>query len=190
MIKSKEDLRDFLECDKKALNRKERFCFFSTDPIWYFEKLLRKTEYANNCLTGFLYYPYVKIMKFRFYNVSRKLGFSIPLNVFDKGLSIAHYGTIVINGSAKIGKNCRIQEGVTIGSTGGSNKAPILGDNIFIGSGAKIIGDIKIADDVVIGANSVVVKSFNKDNITIAGVPAKKISDKSTKNFFGGRHLC
>ena len=106
--------------------------------------------------------------------------FSIPLNVFGPGLSIAHYGTIVVNGNAVIGKNCRIQESVTIGATNGSSKAPKLGDNVFIGSGARIIGDINVADDIAIGANAVVVNSFNEKGITIAGVPAKKISDNNS----------
>lgn len=98
-----------------------------------------------------------------------KLGFSIPINVFNKGLSIAHYGSIVVNSKAVIGENCRIQENVTIGATGGSIKAPQLGNNIFIGSGARIIGDITVADNIAIGANAVVTKSFTENDITLGG---------------------
>jgi serine O-acetyltransferase len=111
-----------------------------------------------------------------FHKYSVKLGFSIPLNVFGPGLSIAHYGTIVVSDAAKVGKNCRIHEGVNIGATNGSFKAPEIGDNVFIGTGAKIIGDITIADDVAIGANAVVVKSILEKGVTYGGVPAKKIS--------------
>lgn len=113
--------------------------------------------------------------------MSIKLGFTIPPNVFDEGLSIAHYGTIVVNKNAKIGKYCRIQEGVTIGSTGGS-KPPVIGDHVFIGSGAKIIGDINIPSHTVIGAGAVVVKSYSKENITLAGVPAKIIKSEKGEN--------
>ena len=81
---------------------------------------------------------------------------------------------------AKVGKNCRIQEGVNIGATNGSNLAPQIGDNVFIGTGAKIIGDITIADDVAIGANAVVVKSITERGCTYAGVPAKKISSNNS----------
>ncbi len=95
-------------------------------------------------------------------------------------MSIAHYGTIVVNSAAKVGKNCRIHEGVNIGATNGSAKAPIIGDNVFIGTGAKIIGDITIANDVAIGANAVVVKSIEDSGVTYGGIPAKKISDKNS----------
>ena len=102
--------------------------------------------------------------------------------MFGPGLSIAHYGTIVVNSNAKIGKNCRIQEGVNIGASG-NERAPQIGDNVFIGSGAKIIGDIVIADGIAIGAGAIVVKSFTDKNITIAGNPAKKISDHGSAVF-------
>ena len=96
--------------------------------------------------------------------------------MFGPGLSIAHYGTIVVSTAARVGKNCRLHEGVNIGATNGSSRAPQIGDNVFIGTGAKIIGDITIADDVAIGANAVVVKSIQEQGITVGGVPAKKIS--------------
>ena len=117
---------------------------------------------------------------FFFHRMRVRLGYSIPLNVFDSGLSIAHRGTIVINGNAKIGKNCRIQECTTIGATNGSVEAPVLGNNIFIGSGARIIGSIELADDIAIGANALVCNSFLEPGITIAGVPEKKISDNNS----------
>ena len=115
------------------------------------------------------------------------LNFSIPINVFGPGLSIAHYGTIVVNQNSKIGKNCRIHENVTIGSTGGEELAPQIGNNVFIGTGAKIIGNIEIADNIAIGANSLVNKSFTEPGITIAGNPAKKISNNSSKMFINNQ---
>ncbi len=180
MISSKEELKKFLYRDKIALGitrNRPRLCF-DRDIIWKFEILLRKCEYYKNTPSVFhklLYHYYY----YRYHKLSIKLGFSIPLNVFDEGLSIAHYGTIVVNSNCRIGKNCRIQEGVNLGSTNGSDLAPKLGDNVFIGTGAKLIGDINIGNNVCIGANAVVTKSF-PDNITIGGVPAKKISDNSS----------
>ena len=180
MIKNKNDLLYYLEADKVALgiSKKKPFVFSNSDIIWRFEILLRKTEYYYNKVDAFSKLLF-KIYSFFLGRLSLKLSFSIPLNVFGPGLSIAHYGTIVVNKNAKIGKNCRIQEGVNIGATNGNNEAPLLGDNIFIGTGAKLLGNIKIGNNVCIGANAVVTKSF-PDNITIAGVPAKKISDNNS----------
>lgn len=90
-------------------------------------------------------------------------------------MCIEHYGPIVVNGAAKIGANCRIHEGTTIGANGlFSKKAPQIGDNVYIATGAKIIGDITVATCIVIGANAVATKSFKEPNITIGGVPEQK----------------
>lgn len=97
-------------------------------------------------------------------------GFSIGLNCFGKGLSISHIGTIVVNHNARIGENCRLHVCVNIG-TG----SPVIGDNVYIGPGAKLFGKINIADNIRIGANAVVNKSFNEEGITIVGVPAHKV---------------
>lgn len=112
-----------------------------------------------------------------------KYGFSIPINVFGKGLSIAHIGTIVVNGSSKVGDYCRIHVCVNIGTEAGKKDfAPTIGNYAYIGPGAKIFGKIEIADNIAIGANAVVNKSFVTPNISIAGVPAKKISDKGSSD--------
>ena len=108
--------------------------------------------------------------------------FQFPKNVFGPGLSIAHRGTIVVMGSTKVGTNCRIHTCVNIVVKAGTlSLAPQIGDNVYIGPGAKLFGDIKIADSIAIGANAVVNKSFLEPGITIAGVPAKKISDKGSE---------
>lgn len=184
MISSKEDLNYYLLQDKIALfipkSRKRPRPFY--DEIWKFEIALRKAEYAINCKKSKLFYPYVLFRKIILHRLSVKCSFSIPPNVFAEGLSIAHYGTIAVNEQAKIGKNCRIHEDVNIGASG-DDVAPQFGNNVFIGTGAKIIGDVKIADGIAIGAGSIVVKSFEEPNITIAGNPAKKISDNNSNCF-------
>ena len=97
----------------------------------------------------------------------------------DLGLSITHHGTIVINKHARIGKNCRLHVCVNIGtSTGDEALCPIIGDNVYIAPGVKMFGQINIANNIAIGANSVVNKSFYEEGISIAGIPAKKISSK------------
>lgn len=183
MIESKKDLEYYLEMDKIALHYDgySRPRLFK-DEIWKFQILLRKNEYLSNCCKNVFMFAYKLYVKFRFRQLSIKLGFTIPLNCFGPGLSIAHYGNLVV-GNAKVGKNCRIQEGVNIGSTGGGYEAATIGDNVFIGTGAKIIGAIKIADNVVIGANAVVTKDVLEPGITVAGIPAKKISNNDSRAF-------
>ena len=173
MIENKNDLYAYLEQDSLANGNKKTI-------ITKWLRLYRKYEYYRNCKCSLFYYPYIYFLKHKFDRLSLKLGFSIPINVFGPGLSIAHYGTIVVNGNAKVGKNCRIQENVTIGATNGESNAPRIGNNVFIGSGAKIIGNITIADDVCIGAGSVLVNDVLEKGITVAGVPTKKISENNS----------
>ena len=178
MIKTQEDYGFYLDADKIALGIKKKKPDMIGDEIWKFQRLMRKTEYYNNCKKSLLWKPYILILKYWYYRNSVKLGFSIPLNVFGPGLSIAHRGTIVVNGATQVGKNCRIHVCVNIGTKAGfSEISPVIGNNVYIGPGVKIFGDVKIADDIAIGANAVVNKSFEEPGISIAGVPAKKISD-------------
>ena len=106
--------------------------------------------------------------------LSYKTGFQIPPNTIGSGLTIWHYGFIIVNSRAKLGKNCTLYSGVEIGHKKRDCPAPIIGNNCFIGAGTKIFGDIKIGNNVVIAPNAVVTKSF-PDNCIIAGVPAKII---------------
>jgi serine O-acetyltransferase len=148
------------------------------DIIWKFIKLLRKTEYHKNSLGVFhkLFYVY-NFYKFR--KISVRLGFSIPLNVFGPGISIPHYGTIVVNGNSRIGKNCRIHACVNIGASGGSDVSPIIGDNVYIGPGAILFGEIYIANNITIAANATVYKSFEIKNTTIGGTPAVVLKEQT-----------
>lgn len=180
MILNKEEYKYYLYCDAIALGRDSKKTKFFGDEIWKFERLLRKCEYFYNCKKDIISKIYYQYLKYKFHNLSIRLGFSIPLNVFGPGLSIAHYGTIIVNGKAKIGKNCRIHARTTIGASNGNKAAPNIGDNVYIGTGATLIGNIHIGNNVAIGANSFVNKSFNEDNITIAGIPAKKISNNNS----------
>ena len=183
MIENKKDYKEYIRLDALASRRENIKPSILGDEVWKYQYLMRRREYEANCLRGvkrLLLLPLIIVDKFRLHRLSLLLNFTIPLNSIGPGFSIAHPGTIVINPDARIGKNCRIQTGVTIGSTNGSEKAPIIGDNVFLGDGCKLIGNITIADDVAIGANAVVVKSINEPGTTWGGVPAKKISDNDS----------
>lgn len=183
MIKTKRDLNYYLAQDKRALGIKRKRPNLFGDEIWKFQRILRKYEYAVNQNEKSLWGKMKCLMlRFKYHNLSLKLGFSIPINVFGPGLAIVHYGTIVVSSGAKIGANCRIHEGVTIGATNGSSVAATIGNNVFIGSGAKIIGDIKISSNVAIAANAVVVSDvISEEGCTVGGVPAKVISKNNSK---------
>ncbi|QOL26502.1 serine acetyltransferase [Thalassotalea sp. LPB0316] len=95
---------------------------------------------------------------------------------FDDGFVLAHPIGVVINSKVVGGKNITLESSVVIGDEKG--KSPTLGDNIFIGAGAKIIGGIKVGNNVNIGANAVVVKDV-PDNVTVVGIPARIIKKDS-----------
>src|SRR5690606_15587937 len=105
-------------------------------------------------------------------------GYDIPANTkIGKGFYIGHFGGIVISSKATIGENCNISQGITIGraSRGKNVGYPQLGNNVYIGPGAKIIGNITIGNNVAIGANAVVLSNI-PDNAVAVGIPAKIVS--------------
>lgn len=179
MISNKSEYLKYLYEDKKALgvNGLKAYLFC---PIWKFQRLLRKLEYYKNCKRGFFSKIYCYFLSYKFISMSIKLGFSIYPNCFDYGLNIAHYGDIVVNGNAKIGKYCRIHSGVCIGEINGVS--PRIYDRVYIGPGVKILGNVTIFNDNAIAANSVVLNTFNQEGVTLGGIPAKVISNKGSIN--------
>lgn len=174
MINSKEDLKDYLREDKRALGIQCRWIPFFGKEIWKFQISLRYYEYAHNCRGG----VYEKIWKFINHHYAIKLGFTIPPNTFGKGLNIHHYGCIVVNENARIGKNCNIQQCVNIGQNYSSEDVPTIGDNVYIGPGAKIFGRIYIADGCAIGAGAIVCRTFPNSNMIIVGNPAHEAGER------------
>jgi serine O-acetyltransferase len=101
---------------------------------------------------------------------------SIPPQVeIGKGTKCAYGGIgTVIHERSKIGDDCMIGQGVTIGGRSRKVNVPVIGNRVYIGAGARILGDVNIADDVVIGANSVVLNDLPSRTVAV-GVPAKII---------------
>jgi serine O-acetyltransferase len=181
MIKSKIDLQTYLEQDRKALNKSNKTFkglvknIFFPDHTYNFQRTLRKAEYYYNKPNKTVSYLFLIYYILRYKRLGLKLGFSIPLNVFGPGLAIIHYGTIVVNSRARVGANCRIHVCTNIGESGGVAGAPHIGDNVYIGPGAKIYGAITIANNSVIAANAAVNRSIEQEGMLVAGVPAKII---------------
>ena len=112
-------------------------------------------------------------------------GISIPASVeIGSSFYISHFGTVIINSNTKIGNNCNISQGVTIGVSGLGERrgVPIIGDNVYIGANSVIIGKIKINDNALIGAASLV-NSDVVENGVVIGVPAILVSLKSSKGY-------
>lgn len=99
-------------------------------------------------------------------------GFSEPADIGPGFFARTGLGTIV--GARKIGENCWINPGVTLGYKDASGDMPVIGNNVTIGTGARILGPITVGDNAVIGANAVVTKDV-PPNCTVGGVPAKII---------------
>lgn len=97
-----------------------------------------------------------------------------------KRFTIEHSGAIVIHGNAQIGDDCIVRQGVTIGNRRLDQPfdAPIIGNNVNIGAGAKILGKVTIGDNAVIGANAVVVKDVPANRVAV-GIPAKLLPEKT-----------
>lgn len=174
MITDKASYKEYVRSDLKAYDLKKVgiYNYFWMDML-RFQLRLRKIEYYHNVLRSS---PFARIWLFFLqilnHRLGMRLGFTIPKNVFGPGLCLVHVGPVIVSPKAKVGKNCRIHPGTCIGANYG---VPVIGDNVYIGPGAKLYGDITIGNNVAIGANAVVNTSFG-DNVTIGGIPAKVIS--------------
>jgi len=99
-----------------------------------------------------------------------------------KGFFIDHGMGVVIGETAEIGDNCTLYHGVTLGGTSWAKEKrhPTLGDNVVIGSGAKVLGPFKVGDNSKVGSNSVVVKEV-PENSTVVGIPGKVVMSEEKK---------
>ena len=107
-----------------------------------------------------------------------------PGATIGKCLFIDHGMGIVFGETCEIGDNCTIYHGVTLGGTGKDTgkRHPTLGNNVTVGTGAKVLGNIRIGNNVKIGGNSVVVKDV-PDNCTVVGVPGRIIKRNGCRVF-------
>ena len=148
-------------------------------------KLLKRVE-ALDCqykkVSG-LYRIFLKIVRFyklrKLYKFGAYYNLDIGLHSCAEGLKIWHIaGGVVINENARIGKNLTLHGCNCIGNDGIHPEiAPRIGNNVHLGFGSSVIGDVTLADDIWVAAGAVVVTSFYEPGIVIGGVPAKKIKD-------------
>lgn len=176
IIRNRKDLKDWLNYELKAYGKggiNNFFCITEKQILRKHQILLRKTEYYTNIQRKIIALFY----KIRLYKIQNKYSLHIPINCCGKGLKIMHIGPILINDKAKIGNNCALHINTAIAAGGVDNNAPEIGDGVVIGVGAVLLGGIKVASNVAIGANAVVNKDVLEEDIAVAGVPARKISN-------------
>lgn len=184
IIRSLADLRFFMEADRLALGRTRSRPRIFGDDIWKYQRILRRYEHALNCQAGPQFWLVRSYWRYRYYRAGIRLNYEIPPNVAGPGLNLAHRGPVIINPAARIGQNCRIHSCVNIGTAAGTQlEAPRIGDNVYIGPGAKLFGSISIADDVVIAAQAVVNRSFLTPSQTVGGIPARVISPRGSSEY-------
>lgn len=175
--KSWKELKCYIRRDLKWVNGHKWRTFFSR---YFFEEgfrysvWLRMTRYFY--LKGKAFKPMYAISRIILKHYGHKYAFDISYKAqIGPGLTIAHYGYIIVGSSTVIGSDCHLKPGTIFGKkqteeTGGA----IIGNNVNVGAGCKIVGDVKIGDNVFIGANAVVTKDI-PSNCVAAGVPAKVI---------------
>ncbi len=184
MINSKNELHEYLLADSKnyigviySLSRKGignvirrvLFCQPGGDQrlIWLYIYCLRHAEYSINCKRPIGRILWLWMLR----RLSYKLQYQIPPNVLGKGVTIYHWGSIIINSNARIGENCILQPNIVIGQKH-KGDMPMIGSGVNICSGARIIGNINVGNNVTIAPNAVVVKDV-PDNCVVGGIPAK-----------------
>lgn len=184
MIKSKEDLAHYLSEDLKRFGKKPNLKdWVLKNEVWYifrYQKILRYVEfYKNSKKSKLLYIVYFFLYK----RMCFKLKIDIKPNNMGPGFRLFHLGSLVrIKEKCQIGKNCSFQPGVVIGNKNIVDDGSFVkvGDNCYFGLGAKVFGEVSIGNNVVIGANSVVVKDI-EDNCVVSGIPARVIKKNEIK---------
>ena len=185
MISSKRELKFYIMADN-MMNR-GRFCnsiwdkmreFLNPDKTMSYLRTMRKLDYYKEGTLKYHYYLW------KYNKLGVKLGFSIAAGVFGYGLAIPHRGTIVVGDSNKIGNYAVLHTSTCITANG-----KVIGDGLFLSTGGKITTGKFLGNNVTIAANSVITKSFQHDNILLAGVPAITKCNRSAWYIIAGKDI-
>lgn len=190
MIQTKKELQDILTYEKNIYSNfmgggkyQAILRFIKSHPdyyTWKYVKLLRKTGYYYSNRNKNIFYSLCYFFFCRKKNIlGRRLGIEMHERCCKKGLTIYHTQGIVVNGMCKIGKNFKLHGNNCLGTNGITSDCPIIGDNVTLGVGAKILGGVKIANNITVAAGAVVVSSCLEENVVLAGIPAKIVKNKS-----------
>lgn len=174
-------IRDDLRRSTDIITKTSAAKYLITNASFKMSFWFRLGTYLDAKKHGLLYF----LVFWHYKSLMYKTGIQLPIGTqVGGGLKFYHFGDVVINKNATIGKNVSIYNGVTIGINlrpDGKCCPPFVGDNVVLCTGAKVIGNVHIGNNCVIGANAVVTKDIPEDSVA-AGVPAKVISQN------GGGH--
>ncbi len=171
MIKTKQELKDCLKIEKELYDPYFWWPIdglIERDYLYRFVYILRHLEFnynSNNRLRSLIW-------KFFLLKEQKKTCIRIDKNCFDIGLHIVHGNGILVTDGARIGRNCTIHSDVKIVSSG-DYECPTIGNDCFLSVGATVVGGIKLADRVGVGANSTVVKDCDVEGALLVGTPAR-----------------
>lgn len=188
MITSKVMLKEYIAADKSRnmVNCSRKYLliepFLSLFGVvresFYVRKyllVLRKLEYYTNVRTHFWGCNLMRIYyTIKWKRLSNKYGIYIHPNTVGKGLYIPHFnGGIQLN-CISMGDFCSVSSGVVVGNKGSQDNRAIIGNNVGLTIGCKVIGKVVLGNNVIVAPNSVVIKNI-PDNAVVSGVPAKII---------------
>lgn len=169
------DIRRFLKSGDPKTRFKDVLYLFVDQGFWAVV-IFRFGRWAHHVKIPILSFV-IRAVAFVLFKLTEIVtGISIPANAqIGPGLYVGHFGGIIIHNRATIGHNCSIGTGVVIGTRGlGDGGVPMIGNNVYIGVGAKVLGGIHIGSNVRIGANAVVLDDV-PDNSTVVGIPAEVV---------------
>ncbi len=175
--------KDFYRESGKWLSTIEiwKKCF---SPNLHYIYLLRTTQkHPRNTLLG-------KFWRLILRHYQIKYGFQIyPETQIGKGFYLGHWGSLVINPKTKIGKNCNIAQGVTIAQAnrGKNEGVPEIGDEVWIGPNAVIVGKIKIGNNVLIAPNSYVNFDVPSNSIVVGNPATISANENATLGYINNK---
>lgn len=177
----KKELRELITADMQRYY--DKIPFIKPIQVRY-QIIYRKASfYKKKSLKGIYY-------RIRLNRLSERSGIQLPTNAkIDKGLFIAHFGPIIVNPDAVIGKNVNISPGVIIGKTNRGEKkgVPVIGNNVWIGANAVVVGKITIGDDVLIAPNAYVNTDIPAHSVVMGNPAVIHVRENATEGYINRR---